>query len=106
MSTSGVSNPHLPSSTSESGKEMFAPTLVCPCCGFETEDTWEVLNQGCIDEMRCESCSKIFVFALMECNHCGVEQGISWLNRPADEVFDHMNCEACGHVYREPDETV
>jgi uncharacterized OB-fold protein len=106
MRTSGVSNPHPLSSTSESGKEMLAPTLVCPCCGFETKDTWEVLDQGCIDEMRCESCSKIFVFALMECNRCGVEQGFSWLTHPADDALDHMNCDACGHVYKEHDEAV
>lgn len=106
MSKSEVNNSDLSYSIFHPGKGMLAPLLVCPHCGFKTEDTWEVLDQGCIDEMRCESCTKMFIFALMECNHCGVEQGYSWLDCPADAVLDRLNCDACGHLYGKHDDAV
>lgn len=104
MSNQGDKDADLPVWILENDGDM-GPTLACPHCGFENKDPWEVLDQGCIDEMHCEQCRKPFAFALMECDHCGTEKGFTWPHRPADETLGLLNCESCGRMYRQPDES-
>ncbi len=33
--------------------------IICPCCGFEDEDSWEV--QSSDDDYECPSCSETFI---------------------------------------------
>lgn len=105
MTNQGDNNADLPDWILNNDGEMLGPTLACPHCGFENRDPWEVLEQGRIDEMHCEQCRKPFAFALMECDHCGAEKGFTWPHRPADTTLDLLNCESCGRLYRQPDES-
>lgn len=83
----------------------MGPALACPHCGFAHTDPWEVLEQNRLDEMHCGECRKPFAFALMECDHCGAEKGFTWAHRPADATLDLLNCESCGRLYRQADES-
>lgn len=104
MANQGDKDADLPAWILENDGDM-GPTLACPHCSFENKDPWEVLDQGRIDEMHCEQCRKPFAFALMECDHCGAEKGFTWSHRPADNTLDLLNCESCGRMYRQPDES-
>jgi transcription elongation factor Elf1 len=74
---------------------MSALNLICPHCRESHEDTWEVLDAGSIQDMRCESCGTAFAFAILECAHCAAEQVMTWPFTPNTQALGLLACEQC-----------
>ena len=74
--------------------------LLCPHCGQEHEDPFEVLDPDRLESMRCEACAKPFSFAIMECHRCAHEQVFTWAHEPAAKVLDLLTCEQCSSTLR------
>lgn len=79
--------------------------LHCPFCEHGHKDPFEVLDTNALDSMKCEACSAVFWFAIMECERCAHEQTFSWPQQPSSAVLDLLTCEACGNAFRKCNET-
>lgn len=74
---------------------MSALTLTCPHCSVPHEDTWEALDAGAIDEMRCDACGRQFAFVILECERCVHEQVMTWHHTPEPTALRLLTCESC-----------
>lgn len=76
----------------------FTDEIICPHCGFESTDSWEISNSSLI---HCGACSKEFY---VEVEHsttytttCGFKKSdCDFIDQPSKAHPDYQECSRCG----------
>jgi transcription elongation factor Elf1 len=79
---------------------VFEDNIVCPYCGYEVEDSWDIdLEDGNEEELECGDCGKVF--------NCEKNVRVSYTTyRPEEDCMhegqeDETFCEYCDKYLKE-----
>ncbi len=81
-------------------------SFLCPRCGHEHHDDYEVIDLTVPIDWRCMACTRIFSVLLTECPHCATETVTVALTEAEQPAATEVLCTGCGKRGHRSDDEV
>lgn len=71
-------------------------SIVCPGCGAVEPEDFEVLDLDEMHAITCDACKRRFHLMIAECEVCGSESALTWVDVPTPDQIKLATCYHCG----------